>query len=222
MDEFVYWRHLLPHGIKIEEISGCDAKSGDVWRTLAYQVYGENGKEGFRAISHTGNGAPLLEEEDSRISITHTDHLLAVATLPKTPEADLLRFEPRTALGIDAERRDRSQVQALRSRFLSEREMELVPESSLDATLMAWTAKEALYKAALTPGLDWRSQLRILSLPALQTEFPLKGSLPLGEAEILLQDEVAIRMSLFSYVSDDYIITVAFSPKCAKFKKNIK
>lgn len=218
--DFIYWRHILPPGIKIEEITGREDKSGEVWRTLAYQIYGENGKEGFRTLSHAPSGAPLLDGMPARVSVTHTDHLLAIATLPKTPEADLLRAEPRTALGIDAERHDRSKVLSLRSRFLSDRELALVPEDDLQANVMAWTAKEALFKAALTDGLDWKNDYRILSLPTLQTEFPLSASIPTGEAEIIFADGSTLPMSLFSYLSEDYIITVAYSPKCAKFKKS--
>lgn len=220
--EFIYWRHIIPHGIKIEEISGRDDKQGAVWRTLAYQVYGENGREGFREVGHTESGAPLLVGDPARISITHTDRLLAVATLPKTPETDLTVFNPRTALGIDAERTDRAKVVDLRERFLSEDELALVPADSLQDNILAWTIKEALYKAALTPGLDWRKDLTILSLPTVQTEFPLSASLPMGKATITLPNGAVYPLDIFSYISDDYLITVAFSPKCAKFKKSSK
>ncbi|MCM1290798.1 MAG: 4'-phosphopantetheinyl transferase superfamily protein [Prevotella sp.] len=220
--DFIYWRHILPHGIKIEEISGCENKEGGVWRTLAYQVYGENGKDGFRNISHTEVGAPLLEDNLSRISVTHTGHLLAVATLPKTPEADLTQFNPRTALGIDAEQEDRKKVIDLRQRFLNDDELEMIPADDVKLNIMAWTAKEALYKAALSSGLDWRNDYRILSLPPLQTQFPLSAKLPLGKGEIRFEDGTSARLDIFSYLSDGYIITVAFSPKCAKFKKTVK
>lgn len=217
--DFIYWRHLLPHGIMIEEITGKEDKGGAVWRTLAYQVYGENGRNGFRSISRTPCGAPILDTSPQRISVSHTDHLLVIASLPKTPETDLTTLNPRTALGIDAERVDRNKVIKLRPRFLSPSELELIPADSQESNIQAWTAKEALYKAALTPGLDWRESLRIISLPPVQKTFPLSASIPLGKALILLPDGTELPMSLFSYISEDYIITVVFSEKCAKFRK---
>lgn len=148
--EFIYWRHPTPVGIKVEEISGMENKSGKLWRDMAMQIYCENGVDGFREIGHFANGAPFLFGLTSRISVTHTAHLLAVATLPKTPEANLSQFAPRTAMGIDAERLDREQVLRVRDKFLSDEEKAIVSEDSLEANIIAWTSKEALYKAAMT------------------------------------------------------------------------
>ena len=91
-DEFIYWPHPTPVGIRVEEVSGMESKSGAIWRDMAMQIYCENGRDGYREIGHFPNGAPFLFGLTARISVTHTGHLLAVATLPKTPEADLSRF----------------------------------------------------------------------------------------------------------------------------------
>lgn len=208
--DFTYWRHTLPCGVKVEEIFGTAAGSQRVWRAMAMQIYCENGRDGFREVAHTPAGAPLLADSNARISITHTDGMLAVATLPPTPEADLTRFSPRAAVGIDAERADRSQVLRLRERFLSKAELALTAPEDLEANITAWTAKEALYKAALTPGLDFRTALRITTLPA-------PPEVPEGAAEIEFPDGTVAPMQLFSYQSEGCIITVAYSPKCSKF-----
>ena len=50
-------------------------------------------------------------------------------------------------------------------RVLSESEMAVYGVSS-DLLLRAWTMKEALYKAALTPGLDFRRDIMLPSHPA--------------------------------------------------------
>lgn len=212
--EFIYWRHKIPSGIYIEEISGGAGKSPAVWLTMARQIYCENGPDGFRDIGHFENGAPFLFNCPSRISVTHTDGMFAVASLPKTPEADLRVFSERTAMGIDAERADRQQVIRLRERFLNAEELAMVPADSVTANILAWTAKEALYKAALNTSVNWRSDLRIITLPD-----PEKNTT--GEAEIILTSGEKAAMELFSYISDDYIITLAYSPRCAKFKKNL-
>ena len=231
--EFIYWRHPTPVGIKVEEISGMENKSGKLWRDMAMQIYCENGVDGFREIGHFANGAPFLFGLTSRISITHTAHLLAVATLPKTPEANLSQFAPRTAMGIDAERLDREQVIKVRDKFLSDEEKAIVSEDSLEANIIAWTSKEALYKAAMTEGLDFRNDITIKSLPAIDRQMNLPGAPApvIGKAQVLVADmrnhqdespateirKEVVEMELYSYESEGCCVTIAYSPKCAKF-----
>lgn len=227
--DFIYWRHPTPPGIKVEEVSGGEDKSGKLWRSLAMQVYCENGKEGFREIDHFPSGAPYIEGSSERISVTHTDGLLAVATLPPTPEATLAEYAPRTAMGIDAERADRDQVLRLRERFLSPRELEMIKSDDLEANITAWTAKEALYKAALTPGLDFREGIHILRLPvpadpeSWVEELRQKGSRTngpaYGEAVVESKEGEKREMLLYSYRSEGCIVTLAYSPKAATFRK---
>lgn len=230
-NEFIYWPHPTPVGIRVEEVSGMESKSGALWREMAMQIYCENGRDGYREIGHFPNGAPFLFGLTARISVTHTGHLLAVATLPKTPEADLSRFNTRTALGIDAESLDRTQVLKVRDKFLSDSEKEIVGADDLEANIIAWTAKEALYKATLTEGLDFRNAIVIESLPQIDRKMNLPGAPApvIGKAKILLPtladaDNAAginnprsCDMELYSYESDGYCVTLAYSPKCAKF-----
>lgn len=232
--EFIYWRHHTLPGIKVEEVCGAEDKSGALWLDMAYQVYGENGRDGFRDIGHYRNGAPFLNGEECRISITHTKHFLAIATLPPTPEVDLSHFSQRAALGIDAEAEDRAQVLKLREKFLSAEELELISADSLLDNILAWTAKEALYKAALTPEMDWRRDILIKRLPKIGPAVPVYDHsefdpITPGEAVIripkLAEEEcvaeesnyIEVGMILYSYRSEGNIVTLAYSPKCAKF-----
>lgn len=222
--EFIYWPHHTPVGIKVEEVSGMDTKSGKVWREMAKQIYCENGKDSYRDLGHFANGAPFVFGSPSRISMTHTDHLLAVATLPKTPEADLSKFNPRTAMGIDAERLDRNQVIRVRNKFLSDAETGLVPENDMEKNIIAWTCKEAMYKAGMTEGVDFKDAITIEQLPEIDRKMNLPGAPTpiLGKGTILLTTEKGtsrLEMELYSYQSDDYCVTLAYSPKCAKFGK---
>lgn len=252
-DEFIYWPHHTPVGIKVEEISGMESKSGRIWEVMAKQIYCENGRDGYRDLGHFANGAPFLFGQLNRISLTHTAHLLAVATLPKTPEANLAQFAPRTALGIDAERSDRQQVLKVRDRFLSDAEKELVPADDIEANIIAWTAKEALYKAAMTEGLDLRSDIIIRQLPELDRKMNLPGApapilgkallrLPTSKTTSSAEDAIndvtlagdttknsnnatsEYEMELYTYLSEGenetYIVTLAYSPKCAKFGRH--
>lgn len=220
--DFIYWKHQTPAGVMIEEICGGDDKPLSVWKEMALQVYGENGKDRFRVIEHTPDGAPLLADSKQRISVSHTGRFLCVAQLPRTPEADLLRFAPRSAMGIDCEREDRSQVIRVRERVMSDDELALTDPEDVAANVLAWTCKEALYKAALTPGLDFRSALKISRLPKIcDHPGPIDESVesPFGLARIIFPDGSSADMELYSYRSEGHIVTLAYSPKCAKFKR---
>lgn len=212
--EFIYWRHKTPVGIKVEEISGMETRSGKIWIEMAKQIYCENGVDGYREMGHFTNGAPFLFGSTSRISLTHAGHLLAVATLPKTPEADLSVFSPRTAMGIDAESLGREQVIRVREKFLNDAELSMIPDSDVEANIIAWTCKEALYKAGMTEGVDLKKDIVIRKLPRLDRNLNQPGETPeLGKA-ILMGN---VEMDLYSYESDGYCVTLAYSPKCAKF-----
>lgn len=247
--EFISWRHPTSVGINVEEITGGDDKSGAVRKAMALQVFGENGGDRFREITHASSGAPLLADSAQRISVTHTPRLLAVALLPRTPEADLTDFSIRTAMGIDAEMHDRAQVLNVAPRIMTPGEISLAEEEALQfekgdahhqpmqeeparirAFILAWTIKEALYKAALQEGMDFKEDLRIERLPEI-CSFPTVPSPRTGKGYILRavdpgggdpgekKRKERIEMDLFSYESENHIVTLAYSPKCAKFQK---
>lgn len=219
-DEFVTWHHKTPLGVKIDEVFGMDIKSGKVWLEMARQIYCEQGGPNYRLIEHFSNGAPYLEGYPGRISITHTDHFFAVATLPKTPEVNLDSFSLRAAMGIDAEPLGRTQVLKVRNKFLSDSEMDLIPEKNLELNIMAWTAKEALYKAAFCPGIDFKNNLRIISLPPLEENPDKKDFSEFGLANIIFPDNSEIKeadMKLYSYFSYGCCVTIAISTKAARF-----
>lgn len=231
--EFIYWPHPTPVGIRVEEVSGMESKSGKLWVEMAKQIFAENGRDNYREFGHFSNGAPFIFGTAARISVTHSGHLLAVASLPKTPEADLSTFNQRTALGIDTERLDREQVLKVRDKFLSNAEKQFIEPDNLESNILAWTAKEALYKAAMTEGLDFCNDITILSLPCIDTQMNLPGAPApvIGKARISIPvikknpDETetsavqTFDMELYSYESDGYCVTIAYSPKCAKFSR---
>lgn len=219
--EFIYWRHHTLPGIKVEEVCGGEDRSLKLWIEMAYQVYSENGKEGYRELGHFRNGAPFLVGETGRISITHTGRFMAVATLPDTPEVDLSVFSERAAMGIDAERADREQTLRVRNKFLSDDEQQMIDKDDVKKNVMAWTAKEALYKAAMQEGLDFKNDIRILSLPKMGPAVPVYDKnefdpIRTGEAVVKIEDK-EYPFVLYTYESEGNIVTLAYSPRCAKF-----
>ena len=97
-------------------------------------------------IVHAPSGRPLLENADGLyISISHSADYVAVA------------FGPVEGIGIDVEQ-PRAQLARVAPRVLSAAEMAVYGRSER-LLLKAWTLKEALYKAALTEGVDFRRDI---------------------------------------------------------------
>ena len=219
-NEFVTWNHKTPVGVKVQEVFGMDSKKGRTWIELARQIYCEEDAD-YKIIGHFPNGAPFIDGASYRISITHTKDFFAVASLPKTPEVNLEVFNTRSALGIDAEPLDRKQVIKVRTKFLSQEELALIPEEDVIANILAWTAKEALFKAALSKKINFKTDILIHSLQSLHEEN--SESYNLGKAVVRFPETSMIEpheFLLYSYSSYGCCVTIAFSPKCAKYSKN--
>lgn len=226
--ELVYWRHPTVPGIKVEEVSEGGMYKDKLWLEMARQLYCENGRDEYREIGHFSNGAPFLYGQPNRISITHCKGLYAVATLAPTPDLDLSEFSEFSALGIDAERVDRNQVLKIREKFLSVEELRDVPADDVAMNVLAWTIKEAAYKALLTPGLDFREEIRIERLPRLAPPVPVfnPGDFGLPADKKTLPEsffgEVTannVKLKIYSYLSDDFIVTLAYTDKSEVFKR---
>jgi len=217
-DEFIYWRHSTPVGIQVEEVCGAESRKGEVWRQMARQVYCENGREAYRDLGHFEGGAPFLYNDEARISLTDTDHFLAVATLPRTPEVHLAEFSPRTAMGIDAERWDREQVLRVRDRYLSDAEQLLAADDDLAAHIQLWTAKEAMLKAIMHTKVDIREELTVTALPEVDKTPALPGhKARTGKGIAIRPDGEKVELELYCYDSEGCCVTIAYSSKCAKF-----
>lgn len=94
-------------------------------------------------LTHHPSGAPALEATTASISITHSRAMAAVAIDPKG-----------RPLGIDTDTTDRTRtLHRVAQRYLSAAQM-VEWAASPHLLLLAWTLKEALYKAALTPGVE--------------------------------------------------------------------
>ena len=230
MEDFVYWRHPTLPCIKVEEITKGDDYKGPAWMDMARQIYGENGKDNYREIRHFDNGAPYVAGSTARISLTHCSGLLAIATLPDTPEVTLAEYSDRAALGIDAERNDRAQVLKVRERFLSPDELQEIPADSVLDNILAWTVKEAAYKAALTAGVDLRDNIAILKMPVLgpatpvydKAEFPDFDENCYGRVQVTDTAGNEREFIIYSYRSEDFIISLAYSPRSARFNKTAR
>lgn len=226
MDEFIYEKEKAPCGVAVELIYGADDKSAKVWKLFAMQILSESEGD-YRAIIHLENGAPMLDGTPQRISISHTSHFISMASLPKTPDMNLEEVNERTAMGIDIEKSDRAQVLKIKEKFLSEKELGLLPnvEKEEDASveeiknhILAWTCKEALYKSVMGKSSDWKNDYTIISLPQIASNIKAATPEKYGAATISLHNpDKVINMQLSAWEVGGHVLALAFSPKIAKF-----
>ena len=112
-------------------------------RTLVNAAFGTG-----TSIRHHPTGAPYIAGRNENISISHSSEYAALATAG-----------PSVSIGIDVEKY-REQLHRVASRVLSGPELEVYGKSG-HLLLKAWTMKEAVYKAALIPGLIFASDINL-------------------------------------------------------------
>ena len=100
-------------------------------------------------ILYDNQGKPYIADKQYNISISHSKNMLALAT------------HPSKLVGIDVEFYT-DKVQKIYKRFLSQTEQEeLFGDKDVEKLMMAWSAKEALYKVIGKEAVDFARQLRI-------------------------------------------------------------
>ncbi len=105
------------------------------WHMLARELLGDREAQ----FAHNEVGAPLIEDSELSISVSHSQQLVAVVVSPE-----------RAAVDIEACDRNFERVA---SRYLSKREMELFGESQRRLA-QVWSIKETAYKYAGRKGLS--------------------------------------------------------------------
>lgn len=98
-------------------------------------------------LCHTPEGAPYLKDNPVHISISHSRSRAALAVCAEAP------------VGVDVETL-RDQLARVAPRVLSEAELADYGTTA-EGLLRAWTLKEALYKAAGVPGVDFRTGINL-------------------------------------------------------------
>ncbi len=100
-------------------------------------------------VNYDSTGKPNCQNRDARISISHSKNFMAVA------------MHPSMQTGVDIEMIS-ERILKVRNKFLTETEQrEIGGENEIVNFLLAWSAKEALYKIIGNDAVDFREQLRI-------------------------------------------------------------
>ena len=100
-------------------------------------------------ILYHDSGVPYLSDSLLHISISHTKGYAAVLLSPHKP------------VGIDIEYRS-ERIHRIKSRFLSEAELELLGELSTNKLLVCWSAKETVFKMLEQKTADLQKDIQIV------------------------------------------------------------
>lgn len=137
------------------------------------------------ALEHTTEGRPYVSSRQEYLSVTHTSGLVCIAV------------NQEHSVGIDVERRG-ERVLRVRTRFLNEAEQRFIAADDVKANLMAWTAKEALYKVVEDDHATMHDDLRL---------DPFKAGL--GDTMTFTASCKGREYTLTSLAWRDYILTLA-------------
>ena len=100
-------------------------------------------------ISYRDSGAPYLPDSSLHISISHTKGFAAVSLSQDKP------------VGIDIEYCS-ERIHRIKSRFLSDTELELLGEQSTKNLLVCWSAKETVFKMLEQKTADMQQDIQII------------------------------------------------------------
>lgn len=114
-----------------------------VTKLLLNLIFGEK-----VTLGHHENGAPYIVESDIHISVSHTHGAVCIAINNVNP------------IGVDIERIG-TRVIRIRDKFLNDMEKRWLVADDINGHLIAWTAKEALFKVIPDSGIDFREHLSL-------------------------------------------------------------
>ncbi|MFI3239703.1 MAG: 4'-phosphopantetheinyl transferase superfamily protein [Bacteroidales bacterium] len=150
-------------------------------RLLLNHIFGAD----IRLLHHE-NGAPYIVGEDY-ISISHTKGCIAIAVY----EYDMV--------GVDIEVVN-SRVLRIKDKFLNDSEKLFIATDDIQRTLMAWCAKEALFKAIPENGIDFRENLLLEPFDIVTVDAPISFNAN------FLKGDSDDKYQLWSYKYENYII----------------
>ena len=133
------------------------------------------------AIGHNPDGSPNIIDSDLNISISHSRDYVAIA------------LNAHQRIGIDIESW-RNSLNSVREKFLTPQELAIYNTPAM--LLQAWTAKEAIYKAAGITGLP----LHDINLPADPSS---------STATVTASNNTHI-FTLHTHTTPDFTITLAY------------
>ena len=149
-----------------------------MWRRMVREVVGHPIR-----VEYSAEGAPHINDfEWKHISVSHCRGVVAVVASNRV-------------CGIDVERKDRN-FERVASRYVTAEEWALSQAAGCERgqfLAVAWCIKEALYKMAAEPGLDFCRDMHITAL-----------NLEQGVAECRVKDAPPVQMHIID--REDYLV----------------
>ncbi len=161
-------------------------------RLLLHRITGR-----YAPVTHNADRAPLVEGL-ANVSIAHSRHWLCIAVGSRP-------------IGIDIESHGR-RLAAVRKGFLNAAEQQWISEADALPLLVAWTAKEAMFKAiSVRQGLHYRDDLRLDPF-----------TLPLGfDSQLAHRGHFhGTRFGLLSSVTPQLVLTIAQATTATEHNQN--
>ena len=142
-------------------------------------------------IVYHPSGRPYLKDDARHISISHTRSYAAIAISETNP------------IGLDIEQRT-DKVCRVRDKFLSHEEKLFLPseKKNVEAMLVIWTAKEAMFKLIDKPGVDFAEHFHV-------SPFELADEGCLQAHETLTEEQKSFQFTYQIY--PDFILSLGLS-----------
>ena len=100
-------------------------------------------------ITYLPSGKPTLKESPFQISISHSEQTICLGV-------------SKLNIGLDIEV-PKNRILKITSKFCSKEDATLFNKECLHEMTLLWTIKEAAYKKASLPGLDFKKEIKIIS-----------------------------------------------------------
>ena len=156
--------------LAVEGFTSCSLRRERLmWRRMVREVVGHSIR-----VEYSAEGAPHINDFPwKHISVSHCQGVVAVVASSRV-------------CGIDVERKDRN-FERVAPRYVSDQEWALCPKTCDRTKFLAtvWCVKEALYKMAAEPGVDFCRDMRITAL-----------NLEQGVVECRVKDEAPVQMHI--------------------------
>ena len=138
-------------------------------------------------IRYMDSGKPYLEDPSAYISISHTNNYAAVI------------YHPQSEVGIDIESYS-EKPSRLAPRYMSNMEINQIQDQDkyIEGSLLAWSAKESMFKIMPDDSVDFRDHL-ILDLSTIKKEGVIKSQ------ELRSVDKLHYNINY--YINEDFVLT---------------
>lgn len=142
-------------------------------------------------LSHTQEGAPFIHGIETSLSISHSQRFVCIAT------------NSSHRIGIDIES-PTDKILRVRNKFLNFDEQAHIAPADMMSSLIAWTSKEAIYKAASIKGIDFKEDIRLHNISQATSD----DNIIINQGKLIHASEIK-HYDLYSMTIESDMLTLA-------------